>query len=414
VIDEPSQPEQDRTEPHVILIHRYFWPDSPPYALMLRSIAETLGENGFRVSVVTAQPSYGASSAHRRVPVRQTEGGVAIRRLPLLPERKTQLARRMVNLVAFAVQASVQVLRADNPQVVMAATTPPVLVAWMTSLAARARGAAFVYHNQDIYPEVLGPAPGGMKRLLQSLVRRLDTATGKRAAKVVVLSRDMAATWQGRGLSHSGTVTINNFFDVNDEAGVDNAPVLAVSPRAHGKRRLVFAGNVGHFQDLAGLVRAVRDVDDDRLELIVVGDGAALEECQRAASDHTRFIGRCAPAVAQAWIESADACVVSLHAGVIPFVYPSKTFAYLAAGVPLFVRVEPDSELGERVIENELGWVVSPADAMGLNRSLRAFASAEEATLVGMRERATAVSLAHNREATLGDWTDLFRSLIQR
>ena len=50
---------------HIVLIHRYFHPDTPPYAAILREIALSLGAAGHRVTVLTCQPSYNRSVVSR-------------------------------------------------------------------------------------------------------------------------------------------------------------------------------------------------------------------------------------------------------------------------------------------------------------------------------------------------------------
>lgn len=40
----------------ILLIHRYYWPDTPPYGIMLKSIAECLGKADFDVSVLSTNP----------------------------------------------------------------------------------------------------------------------------------------------------------------------------------------------------------------------------------------------------------------------------------------------------------------------------------------------------------------------
>ena len=43
---------------HVLAIHRYYWPDSPPYAAMLQEIVKRWSQEGHDVDVLTSQPSY--------------------------------------------------------------------------------------------------------------------------------------------------------------------------------------------------------------------------------------------------------------------------------------------------------------------------------------------------------------------
>ena len=42
----------------ILIVYRYFWPDTPPYATMLRDISRWLAEAGHDVEILTAQPSY--------------------------------------------------------------------------------------------------------------------------------------------------------------------------------------------------------------------------------------------------------------------------------------------------------------------------------------------------------------------
>ena len=151
----------------ILLVHRYFWPDSPPYASILRTVGEHLAESGHSVEVFTAQPSYGGSDLHEKAPNSESLNGVQISRAPLLKESKSKPVGRLLNLVLFAAQVFLKVARGDF-DAVMAATTPPVFVAFAARCGAKLKGAKFVYHMQDIYPEVLAANSGdGLSKPLQ-------------------------------------------------------------------------------------------------------------------------------------------------------------------------------------------------------------------------------------------------------
>ena len=42
----------------ITIVYRYFWPVTPPYALMLREMTRWFVEAGHDVEIITAQPSY--------------------------------------------------------------------------------------------------------------------------------------------------------------------------------------------------------------------------------------------------------------------------------------------------------------------------------------------------------------------
>lgn len=392
--------------PHLVLVHRYFWPDAPPYASMLREIAKHLASSGFRVTVLTAQPSYGDSRSYARAPGRETVDGIEVRRLSLLAERKDQTARRVLNLGGFATQVASTILRLDRPDIVMGATTPPMFVAKAAGRAARMRRASFVYHNQDIYPEVLGPPFGGWRGRLTATARRLDTQTGRNASRVVVLSDDMADSWRARGLPSEQLHIINNF----DTSTAEELP--QVRAKAAGARRLVFAGNVGRFQDVPGLIQAVNECPHANIELVVVGDGAELQRCVDLAGPRVHFAGRTSPDEALAWVATADAAVVSLEPGLYRYVYPSKTFTYLRAGAPLLVRVEAESELASTVRSKRLGWVAPPTVIGALKQTVASVAAASRSELEAMGSRALAASAEAAMPVALDRWHRLFTTIL--
>ena len=396
----------------LILVHRYFWPDTPPYAAMLADIARAAAADGFEVHVLTAQPSYGDSALHDRAAGDEVVDGVHIVRLPLLAERKDQTLRRAVNLLAFAAQVWWRIRRSKNVDAVMAATTPPVLVATAARAAAAKVGADFIYHNQDIYPEVLGPSDSAVRTRVGQMLRSFDARTGKRATNVVVLSDDMAAAWRDRGARSDQLVVINNFDPFGAPALSDDEP----APVASGHRRIVFSGNIGRFQQVPTLVQAVealRSNGVDGVELVVVGDGVEFEACKRVAGEATTLVGRVSPAQAAAWLETADLAVISLSPGLIRFVYPSKTFGYLAAGVPLLAIVEPTSELGRTVTDKGIGWAVDPSNAEALRQALSDFAAVPDETLDSMRHAARELSRSHTPEVVLAKWVELFERVTQ-
>ena len=69
----------------ILLTHRYFWPDTPPYGAMLRRIAADLAGAGHDVEVFTSRPSYGRGIT---APGRETVDGFRVRRCFVFAENK--------------------------------------------------------------------------------------------------------------------------------------------------------------------------------------------------------------------------------------------------------------------------------------------------------------------------------------
>jgi colanic acid biosynthesis glycosyl transferase WcaI len=364
----------------IVLIHRYFWPDSPTYAHILKRIALDLADHGHEVTVLAGRPSYGSSSPDGAPAVERIGDRCTVRRCRVLPDRRFTFLK-MVNLVLFCAWLLVQAGKLGTVDVVMAASQPPIAVArtalWLSKLC-RAR---FVYHKQDIYPDVIVTAGILRSRWLAGLLRRADAGTERRADKVVVLSRDMAETLHRRGVRSDRVEIINNFDPWTSE---DGGRVETMDPHRgplDEQLQVVYAGNVGRFQDVATVVAAlVRLGDHPLIGIHFFGNGPLLSyvEQQVAAYGLRNVVvhGYEAPeAVAEFLRERADIGIVSLLPGLIRAAYPSRTLSYLRHGCPVLAVVEKDSELAETITAAGAGVQVDPGNAVHLAEALEELAA---------------------------------------
>jgi glycosyltransferase involved in cell wall biosynthesis len=389
----------------ILFTHRYFWPDSPAYATMMRTIAEHFAAVGHEVEVFASQPSYGV---HGRAASRETVAGVSIRRIGIFRERKGNPAARALNVAIYCARLFLHILR-SRPDVVTASTFPPVLAGWTASLAARISGARFVYHLQDVHPEVSVHSGGALGRGLPlRFLRRLDNQALSRAAAIVVLSQDMAETVRQRRIAGDLPIhTINNFLLANfDEAGTPPAELL----KPPGKRRFIFAGNLGKFQNLDVLVEGVVACLERHpgAELLLLGQGEAKAGLEGRYSGHPQVrFGPFLPfAQASELIAEADVGLVSLTRDIYRVSYPSKVLTYIGLGLPMLALVEPDSQLAREIEGNRLG--VVPASA-----TPAAVADAADRLLAGAADRQAVEAYHRDRCATgriLQKWQELLEN----
>jgi glycosyltransferase involved in cell wall biosynthesis len=334
----------------LLLVHRYFWPDTPPYAVMLRAIAAHWAAAGHDVEVLSSQPSYKSETSLDRAPVTEQVDGFRVRRLPMRPDRGGFL-RRPRNMVRFSALVALRVLFGRRRDLVMCSTAPQVLLGWSLSWAARIRGSRFVYHCMDLHPEIGRLSGEFANPLVYRLLRRLDLAACRRAAAVVVLSEDMRQVLLERDPALSDRIVVLNNFDLPEYGPTASSPSVERAPEAV---TVAFAGNVGRFQGLETVVAAVLSdrPGAERLRLVLMGEGSAKQDLQdlvAAAPPDRRgrvlFLPHGTTAEARALMRNADWGLVSLSPEVIRYAYPSKTATYLSEGLPVLAAVEPDSEL---------------------------------------------------------------------
>ncbi len=332
--------------------------------------------------MLTAQPSYKPIDFTQKCALSETLDSIEVKRLSTLPGANKVRAIALLGKVLFPIRGVFVVLAGrflgNRPDVIVAATIPPVLNGACGLLAARIAGAKFVYHMQDIYPEI-GVAGGLWSRrsLRYKMLLGIDSNIARRADACVVLSKDMRDSLISRGVDKTSTYIINNFMlesfekdELTESNDNDSLSPLASSsaevkqPAEQGLRRkyrIVFAGNIGRFQALEVLLDAFLNERCQQLpiELHFLGDGAVKAELQAQASNSSAvyFHGHVPFEEAARFIQDCDAGIVSLSPDVIKYAYPSKTLSYLGFGVPLFALVERQSELASDIEKENLGVV---------------------------------------------------------
>lgn len=342
----------------ILAVYRHYWPDTTPYARLLKVILEQAAAEGHAVTAYSAQPSYNDATLPPQ-PRREGQGGVAIRRVRLLPERKRWRAVRLVNSLLFLAKAAWHAVVQQRYDVIVANGHPPVLMGLALRLVRMLTGTPYVLHLQDIHPECLAAVGRLPRGLRYRWLRALDTSSCRGAVRLVTLSDEMAASLVNRGLDRRQIVLIQNaplriaFGEATGEA----PPALK---RTGDETILLFAGNLGDFQALDLVVdAAVQASRARRLKLVLLGTGSARQHLMdRAGSQLGRsicFVDRVPTTAAIAAMQVADYGIVSLSPGVSACAFPSKSMTLLAAGCPLLVVAETHSDLSQIVRRERLG-----------------------------------------------------------
>lgn len=392
----------------ILAVYRHYWPDTTPYARLLRMILERLSQDGHAVSVIAGQPSYNDARLPRSPWVEQL-GGVEVRRIWLSPERRCWRFVRLLNACLFLFRAVVHATLFRRYDVVIANSQPPVLIGLALRWIATVSGARYVLHMQDIHPESVS-AVGKLssQSVIYQLLRKIETASARRAHRIVTLSEDMRTSLESRGRSLPRIHIINNCAPNDYEDACQSPSELWRSDAV----KLLFAGNLGAYQAIPELIEAVTASQHQaRIGLTFMGTGA-LEDAVRDAVDlqTIRLIERQPASVANAAMREADYGVVSLAPGVIRYAYPSKTLAYLAAGLPLLVIAERDCELSRIVMRHRLGVVAPDITPLGI---AQAFDEAVQRMPEWTAERRAAIAAFYQQEfdasRMLSAWSRLIR-----
>lgn len=347
----------------ILLIHRYFSPDTPPYAAMLRSIAGDLASSGHDVTVFSSQPSYKSDFSLKRQPAKELLDGMTVYRVSLFRERGRNILFRLINMFYFPFRILIFTFFHKKFDIIMASTAPPVVVGFSAAISSKLTGARFFYHCMDIHPEI-GKISGEFSNpVIFKILRFLDSISCAIANRIIVLSQDMKKSLLSRPKSDRYKIDIINNFSLphfDTEGYIDSGLI-----KASGKFRVIFAGNIGRFQGLDSFVLAMSYLKHQpMIELVFIGEGSALASLKSVANnaENIKFIPHQSVNNARKLIADADLGVVSLNKDIFRYAYPSKTMTYLDEGCPLLVSVEKESELINFLEQENIGLWVEPGN----------------------------------------------------
>ncbi len=355
----------------VLLCHRFFWPDTPPYAVILNEMAKLLRAQGYEVDILTSLPSYKSVDANKKMPFKQlSRDGFNVYRLPVFNESRGGFFK-LLNYLFFPLLAFFFLLFKRQYDVVTVSSSPPVILAFFVALAVKLKGGRLIYHCMDLHPEI-GRISGEFRNaLVYRFLLSLERFTCSVAKNIIVLSEDMKQSMVARSeLLAKKIVVINNF----SLPSYGHEQLLKESfKKSHGVKRIIFAGNIGRFQGLDLLVAAMQSFNQaEQIELLFLGEGVFLPKLKQLAQgiSNIRFIPHQSVSVAKQLIRDSDFGVVSLQNDVIRFAYPSKTMVYLECGTPILLCANKGSELAGFVEMNRIGYF-SPAN--DVNRLQKVF-----------------------------------------
>lgn len=391
----------------MLVLNQYYWPGIEATAQLLTELCEGLAGK-YEVTVV-AGTTAGAG------PGREVRKGVEIVRVPSTAFSRRLMTARAANYLTYVVLASLRAAAARRPDLVLCKTDPPFIGAAAYLVARRFR-VPFVAVSKDVFPETaveLGRLEnpvviGALDRVIRFYLHRAD--------RVVAIGETMRERLVEKGVSPERLRVIPDWVDTESIRPASGENRWRRDQGLDGRLVVMHSGNVGHAQDLDSLVRASRRMREG-VEVVIVGDGARKKELVRLAreisAERVRFLPYQPREVLRESLSAGDVHFVGLAGGLSGYVVPSRLYGVLAAGRPVIVAADEDSEPARLVRELECGLVVRPGDPEAVAGALEAMVErAHELDAMGRRGREFVVSAA-DRSVGIRGYDELLTEILE-
>jgi glycosyltransferase involved in cell wall biosynthesis len=245
---------------------------------------------------------------------------------------------------------------------------------FVVALASLLKGSSYILLIHDNYPEILiAVGKSTPDSFVAKTISFFNRWLYKYAAKIIVVGRDM----------HDLLVRKTSGLDIPIVTIPNWAELESVSPAPRAENQLLhelglsdkfvflYAGNLGHPNDLESIVECARMLQDrTELHFIFLGAGVKRKwlenQVEQLALENITILDPRPRSEQSIFLNACDVALVSLVKNMVGVSMPSRTYNILAAGRPVLALTEERSELARVVEEDKIGWVVSPSDPTSL------------------------------------------------
>jgi glycosyltransferase involved in cell wall biosynthesis len=320
----------------ILVISQTYPPEQGGNASRIGDTTQYLDDDGWDVTVLSPHPSYphGQFDQDWSRSVVETRNGVTVIRLwtwQPTTENPGMLSRAAYYLL-FSLHALLWLLRTSRQYDVVLTSTPPPFTALPGLLAQQLWAVPWVIDVRDLWIDAaialgLADADG----IATGLTQRLQNVAFSHADRLFATTPEMREQIVAQyPVDTSDVHVVPNGVDVSlfDYQSEDHTGTV------------VYAGNLGHAQELAPFIRAIGEAESE-LRLHIVGDGDVRPELERIAEqagvdDIVEFTGLVDREVVPEYLDGALVGLAPITPTTqLEYAVPTKAYEYMACGVPV-------------------------------------------------------------------------------
>ena len=370
---------------NILVIQQHFYPEVAATGQLLLDLCEDLVKTGYKVKVITGNPTEVPQEIQRRNILRKENyKGIEVFRLKNTTFSKYRMTGRVLNYLSFHFLIFFHMLFCERPDLVFVLSTPP-FISFSGLMLKMFKRSKVIYNVQDLFPDLavqLGklknkPFIGFLKKLSKLIERKTD--------KVVVVGEYMEkkireellkATYRSNHI-----VTIHNWADgdkikvLRQKDGENN--YLKKKWELKGKFVVLYSGNIGYLHEFDTIIATAESLAKEGTREIVfvfIGEGIKKryieEKVREKGLNNILFFPYQSREILTYSLGLADVSLVTLEKGFEGMVVPSKIYGILASGRPVIAVVGGESEIVEIVRKGNCGKIVKIGDYKALVDSI--------------------------------------------
>lgn len=351
---------------NILLITNYFPPEKGAAPNRMLSLAESLGNDGYEVTVVCPLPSYPQgkifSAFKGKVYSNENAPYGKIKRLWAWPSNSTNKIVRLLSMLSFCFSLSIWFIFTNTPKKIFVQYSP-VFIGFTAVCLGRFFSKKIVLNVSDLWP-LAGLEMGILRKgWYYSILLKMEQFCYRNADLIVGQSREILEHVEN--IEHRKPLLLYRNFP-------SFSPPPIVETSATTEIRIVYAGLLGMAQgilNICGKIKLPKNVSLD-----IFGSGPELENIKELKNHGIFYHGELERNELHQKMQDYDIAFVPLKNRIYGSV-PSKIFEYSLLGMPILYYA--GGEGGKIVEKNSLGWNIEANNLQALQDFINTISTEE-------------------------------------
>lgn len=333
-----------------VLIHSIvFSPDSVSTAYLYNDIALGLQGKGYEVIVLTTTPHYNLvkSSLDKQPLIKKFKGlyyesdfnGIRVIHLPLKKYKNTLI--RISSFLYWHLFSLLFGLSIKNIDYILS-PSPPLSIGFISILIAKKNNAKFVYNVQEVYPDLLIKNGVLKSRIIIRALKWLEKYVYNNSSSVITIDNKFYEQIVDRFINKEKLSIVPNFVDTELYHPLYDEKILQEPfKRDNSKVILLYAGNIGFYQDWEPVLYAAKKLKDTNIEFWIIGEGVKKDYLVNQVKVNSINNIKLMPYQDREMMplinSFADIHFISINKDMEQEGFPSKVYTIMACAKPLIV-----------------------------------------------------------------------------
>lgn len=332
-----------------ILIHSIvFSPDGVSTAYLYNDIAIGFKNKGYDVVVLTTTPHYNIvieDSAKQPLSPKlmglfyeSNFNGIRVIHVPLKKYKSTFL--RIISFVYWHLFSFIIGLSINKIDFILS-PSPPLSIGFISILIAKIKKAKIVYNVQEIYPDLLINQGGLKSKPIIRILKSLEKFVYNNSNAVITIDQQFFNQIKDRFKSIQKLNIIPNFVDTELYKPETKGTLPKVFTNDKSKLKLLYAGNIGFFQDWEPVFYAAKKLLNTNIEFWIIGEGVRKEYLMNRVKEEKLSNIKILPYqnrnLMPAINSFADIHFISISKEMEQEGFPSKVYTIMACAKPMII-----------------------------------------------------------------------------